>query len=59
MHHVVERLGVSAYDYAFLATGVIFMIVGAVIVRESRVATPPPGTAGSGEVPLSNRTVDR
>jgi uncharacterized membrane protein len=60
VHHVVERLGVSAYDYAFLASGVIFMIVGAVIVRGGRVATPPPpGTAGSGDAPLSNRTVDR
>jgi uncharacterized membrane protein len=24
IHHVIERLGLSVYDYAFLASGVIF-----------------------------------
>src|SRR3954447_14506410 len=28
IHHVMERLGVSAYDYAFLASGVLFMAIG-------------------------------
>jgi len=28
LHHVVERLGVSVYDYAFLASGVLFLLLG-------------------------------
>jgi uncharacterized membrane protein len=28
LHHVVEALGVSVYDYAFLASGVIMMVAG-------------------------------
>ena len=28
IHHVVERYGQSAYDYAFLASGVIFIVAG-------------------------------
>jgi uncharacterized membrane protein len=28
IHHVMERLGVSAYDYAFLASGILFMAIG-------------------------------
>ncbi|MCO6430473.1 MAG: DUF2243 domain-containing protein [Deltaproteobacteria bacterium] len=28
VHHVVERLGQSVWDYAFLASGVVFMAVG-------------------------------
>lgn len=28
LHHVVEALGVSVYDYAFLASGVIFILGG-------------------------------
>lgn len=35
-HHVVERLGVSIYDYAFLASGVIFIAIGWIMVRSAR-----------------------
>ena len=28
LHHVVERLGVSVYDYAFLGAGVLFLVLG-------------------------------
>jgi uncharacterized membrane protein len=28
IHHVMEALGVSAYDYAFLASGIVFMAIG-------------------------------
>ena len=40
LHHVVERLGVSIYDYAFLASGAIFMAVGLALVR---AGVHPPG----------------
>src|SRR3712207_5158792 len=33
LHHVVERFGVSAYDYAFLASGLIFIIAGLSAIR--------------------------
>ena len=33
MHHVVERLGVSIYDGAFLAFGVILLVGGALAIR--------------------------
>jgi uncharacterized membrane protein len=32
-HHVVERLGVSAFDYAFLVSGVILIGIGLVGLR--------------------------
>jgi uncharacterized membrane protein len=51
VHHVVERLGVSAYDYAFLAAGVVFMVVGALVVRGDRTVMPPGVTA---DAPLSS-----
>ena len=35
LHHVIERLGVSVYDYAFLASGVIFIIGGLVAIRSA------------------------
>lgn len=33
IHHVVERLGLSIYDYSFLGCGVIFVIIGLVIIK--------------------------
>ena len=36
LHHVVERLGVSVYDYAFLASGFVFIVVGWSLVRAGR-----------------------
>ncbi len=44
IHHVVERLGVSIYDYAFLTSGIGFIMIGVVLIRlaqqelESRIA---------------------
>jgi uncharacterized membrane protein len=37
IHHVVERLHLSIYDYLFLASGVALMIVGSLLVRTARV----------------------
>ena len=36
LHHVVESLGVSVYDYAFLASGVTFMAIGWSMVRTGK-----------------------
>jgi uncharacterized membrane protein len=33
VHHVVERLGVSAWDYAFLGSGVLFLVIGWLLIR--------------------------
>lgn len=35
LHHVVERFGVSVYDYAFLASGVIFIVGGLAAIRSA------------------------
>ncbi len=34
VHHVVERLGLSVYDYLFLASGVILVAVGYALIRK-------------------------
>jgi uncharacterized membrane protein len=36
LHHVVESLGVSIYDYAFLASGVLFIIIGMLSIRKDK-----------------------
>lgn len=36
VHHVIERLGVSIYDYAFLGSGVAMIIIGCLIIGSSR-----------------------
>jgi len=41
IHHVVERLHLSVYDYAFLASGVLLMIIGGLLIRTARL-TPRP-----------------
>ena len=33
IHHVVERLGLSVYDYAFTASGVVLIVVGLNLIR--------------------------
>jgi uncharacterized membrane protein len=39
LHHVVERLGVSAFDWAFLASGVLLIALGWLAVRSDAEAT--------------------
>jgi uncharacterized membrane protein len=34
VHHVVERLGLSVYDYVFLLSGVVFILVGMRLIRQ-------------------------
>lgn len=36
VHHVVERLGMSVYDYAFLGSGVLFILLGGALARTGR-----------------------
>ena len=36
IHHVVERLGISIYDYLFLAAGVTFIIIGLLLIRSGK-----------------------
>jgi uncharacterized membrane protein len=36
LHHVVERLGVSAYDYAFVGSGVLLVVLGLTIVAAGK-----------------------
>ena len=35
VHHVVERLGLSVYDYIFLGSGVIFILIGIWLTRSA------------------------
>lgn len=36
IHHVVERYGLSIYDYIFLASGVVFIIFGLLLIRTGK-----------------------
>lgn len=33
IHHVVERLGLSIYDYLFLTSGVVFIVAGLLLMK--------------------------
>jgi uncharacterized membrane protein len=46
VHHVVERFGLSIYDYLFLASGVIFIIVGLLLIRSGKKSPTPAGHGG-------------
>jgi uncharacterized membrane protein len=39
VHHVVERLGFSTWDYAFVASGVVFIGAGYTLIRASLTAS--------------------
>jgi uncharacterized membrane protein len=47
IHHVVERLGLSLYDYLFLASGLVFLLLGLLLIRlgkkDTVIAHPAPG----------------
>jgi uncharacterized membrane protein len=49
LHHVVEQLGVSIFDYLFLASGLIFLLVGWFAARSNQpsasVTHPAPAKA--------------
>ena len=50
VHHLVEQLGLSVFDAAYVASGVLLMLVGYACIRSARKreATHPwhPGMAG-------------
>src|SRR5687768_15481226 len=37
VHHVVERLGVSVWDWAFLASGALMIVIGAAMIRTAAI----------------------
>ena len=39
LHHVVEAHGVSVYDYAFLLSGVLMIVIGQLLIRSGRRAS--------------------
>jgi uncharacterized membrane protein len=39
VHHVVERLGVSVWDWAFLGSGVVLILVGVAMIRGPRATS--------------------
>jgi uncharacterized membrane protein len=45
LHHVVERLGVSAYDYGFLASGVLLCLAGWGLIRGARKRDAEPAAS--------------
>ena len=50
IHHVVERLGVSVFDWLFLASGVLFILIGHFVVKaaqsDGQSSHPSPSAAG-------------
>jgi uncharacterized membrane protein len=42
IHHVVERLGLSAWDWLFLASGFAFVALGIALVQSRRGKAPQP-----------------
>lgn len=42
VHHVVERLGLSIWDWLFLASGIVLMIVGSLLIRSAKDAAHSP-----------------
>lgn len=47
IHHVVESMGLSIYDYAFLGSGVLFILAGWSMIqtgeRDQLTTHPAPG----------------
>jgi uncharacterized membrane protein len=41
IHHVVERLSLSLFDYAFLASGVLLILLGVVLAQTGRGEAAP------------------
>jgi uncharacterized membrane protein len=37
VHHVVERLGISVFDYAFLGSGLVLGMFGLALIRQTLV----------------------
>lgn len=48
IHHVVETRGLSAFDYAFAASGAILIIGGWMVIRSARSDGTQPYSPSSG-----------
>ena len=51
IHHVVERLGLSSYDYAFVGSGIVLIALGASGIRAGRADTAPRGAQAMLDTP--------
>jgi uncharacterized membrane protein len=40
VHHVLERAGLSGWDWAFLASGVVLAAAGVLLIRDADQMTP-------------------
>ena len=47
IHHVVESHGLSAFDYAFVASGLILIFAGWMMMRSARTDAHPHNVSGS------------
>jgi uncharacterized membrane protein len=56
IHHVIETLGLSVYDYAFLASGVLLVVIGWRLIRAGSRDQVPRIPGGS---PASTPSPDR
>ena len=54
VHHVVERLGLSVWDWAFLASGILLIALGSLLIRSDR--TPLPDSRVEGTAAGSGRS---
>lgn len=47
LHHVVERLGVSVWDWAFLGFGALLVVLGSTLIRVDAMRAPEPAGRAS------------
>jgi uncharacterized membrane protein len=47
VHHVVEALGASVWDYVFLASGLVMIALGVALIRTDRHAATRPSPAST------------
>jgi uncharacterized membrane protein len=55
LHHVLERAGLSAYDFAFIAVGILFILIGGRLValgREEEFTPRPRSIIDDGPKPV-------
>lgn len=48
VHHVVERLGVSVWDWVFLGSGVVLLLLGYALIRADGRRVDRPGAQAGG-----------
>jgi hypothetical protein len=58
LHHVVERLGVSVWDWVFLASGVVLVVIGGLLLAGDRGGAGGPHRRGGTVALASGRPAD-